>query len=94
MFGSKEFIDLCKKSLAEYMNTHVDKTDNITVTEDDVYVVWYNKSLQNHKGLFSTVYPDGMYYEMTYNGDTHEMYLDAYKKWDNRVIEVKVDDEE
>jgi len=91
MFGSKEFIDLCKKSLVEYMNTHMDKTDNITVTEDDIYVVWYNKSLQNHKALLSTIYPDGMYYEMTYNGDTHELYLDAYKKWDNRVIEVKVD---
>ena len=27
-----------------------------------------------------------MYYEITYNGDTNEMYFDAYKKWENRVI--------
>jgi hypothetical protein len=27
-----------------------------------------------------------MYYELTYNGDKKELYLDAYKKWDNRCI--------
>ena len=29
---------------------------------------------------------DGMYYELTYNGDTNEWYLDAYKKFENKVI--------
>lgn len=29
-----------------------------------------------------------MYYEVTYNGDKKEMYLDAYKKWDNKCIKV------
>lgn len=27
--------------------------------------------------------PDGMYYEFTYNGDKDELYMDAYKKWEN-----------
>lgn len=26
---------------------------------------------------------DGVYYECTYNGDKNEMYLDAYKKFQN-----------
>lgn len=29
---------------------------------------------------------DGMYYEITYNGDKREAYLDAYKKWENKCI--------
>lgn len=29
---------------------------------------------------------DGMYYEITHNGDKGETYLDAYKKWDNMCI--------
>jgi hypothetical protein len=27
-----------------------------------------------------------MYYELTFNGDSKEWYLDAYKKFENRVI--------
>ena len=27
-----------------------------------------------------------MYYEVTYNGDKHEMYVDVYKKWENFAI--------
>ena len=46
-------------------------------------MVWYSKSLQNHKGLFSTPLADGMYYEITYNGDKNELYFDAYKKFEN-----------
>jgi len=29
-----------------------------------------------------------MYYELTYNGDRKELYLDAYRKWENVCIEV------
>ena len=42
--------------------------------------------LQNNKALLSTDVPDGMYYEVTYNGDNKEFYLDAYKKWENISI--------
>ena len=52
----------------------------------DVYIVWKCKTLQNWKFLISTTLPDGMYYELTYNGDKEEWYLDAYKKVENKVI--------
>ena len=29
-----------------------------------------------------------MYYELTYNGDKEEWYLDAHKKFENRVIKA------
>ena len=56
------------------------------ITEDDVFVVWYCKSLQNHKALLSTTVSDSMYYEITHNGDKQETYVDAYKKWENFVV--------
>lgn len=82
--GSQEFISICKSKVAEYFNSNRDKTDmtgNLTV--NDVFVVWYCKTLQNHKALLSTPVSDGMYYELTYNGDKNELYFDAYKKWEN-----------
>lgn len=84
--NTSDFITLCKNAVAEYFNAHVDKTDNVVISQDDVFVVWCCKTLQNNKALLSTVVSDGMYYEITYNGDKNEAYVDAYKKWDNFVI--------
>ena len=84
MFGSQEFIQQSKRIVHDSAVEHTDKTD--TVPPFDVFVVWYIKSLQNHKALLSTTLPDGMYYEITYNGDKKEAYLDAYKKFENRVV--------
>jgi len=52
----------------------------------DLFIVWKCKTLQNWKYLISTTLQDGMYYELTYNGDKAEWYLDAYKKVENKVI--------
>lgn len=87
MKSSEEFILRCKEYIKDYFNKHCEKTNNVEITIDDVYNVWYCKTLQNHKGLFSTNVSDGMYYEMTYNGDKNELYLDAYKKWENVRIQ-------
>ena len=80
------FIKFCKEIIADYVNKHVDKTDNVQITTDDVYVVWFCKTLQNWKALVSTTLYDGMYYEITHNGDKNETYIDAYKKWENFVV--------
>lgn len=86
--NEKEFTALVRKTVARYANDHLDKTDGRQITEDDVYIVWMCKALQNSKALAATTLFDGMYYELTYNGDKKELYLDAYKKWENRCIEV------
>lgn len=86
MFGSAEFIKFGQQVVADYFNKHRDVSDSQELKAEDVYVVWYCKTLQNHKGLFSTPMSDGMYYEVTYNGDSDEAYIDAYKKWENFKI--------
>lgn len=52
----------------------------------EVFTVWKSKVLQNWKYLLSTTLFDGMYYELTYDGDKDVWYLDAYRKQENRVI--------
>ena len=69
----------------EYIAEHLDKSDEDK--DFEVYIVWKCKALQNWKYLISSDLADGMYYEMTYNGDKNEWYLDAYKKFENRRIE-------
>ena len=75
-----------KQIVFNYVKNHIDKTDNINFTLDDIYIVWFCKTLQNWKALVSTTIPDGIYYEITYNGNTNETYIDVYKKWENYTV--------
>lgn len=84
----KKFIALCKKVVCDYANERLDKTDDKQITEDDVFIVWLSKTLQNNKALVSTTLLDGMYYELTYNGNKDECYVDAYKKWENFCVDA------
>ena len=82
----KQFISLSIENVKQYVDEHLDKSD--PHPDYGVYVVWYCKTLQNFKALLSTTLFDGMYYEVTYNGDKNQLYLDAYKKFENRCIEL------
>jgi hypothetical protein len=76
----KKVIELVK----EYILNHLDKSDE--TPQFEIFTVWKCKILQNWKYLVSSTLPDGMYYELTYNGDKKEWYLDAYKKFENVCI--------
>lgn len=72
----------------KYILEHLDATDGTQTFS--VFTVWKAKILQNWKYLISSTLPDGMYYEVTFNGDDQEWYLDAYKKFENRVVKEPV----
>jgi len=52
----------------------------------NIFVVWVSKVLQNNKALLATNEKDNFYFEVTYNGDKDEFYLDVYNKTKNFVI--------
>jgi len=76
--------EIAKSLVEQYIVEHLDKSDS--TTDFEVFTVWKAKILQNWKYLLSSTLLDGMYYELTYNGDKREWYLDAYKKFQNVVI--------
>ncbi len=75
-----------KLIVREYVGKHLDASD--PAPHYDVFIVWKCKVLQNCKYLLSTTLHDGMYYELTYSGDKHIAFLDAYKKFENVVIDI------
>lgn len=85
-----QFIPKAKELVMDYANQHTDVSDGDSrlISVEDVYVVWFSKTLQNAKALLSTTLFDGMYYEVTLNGDKDEIYFDAYKKFHNIRVEV------
>lgn len=73
-------IEIVKKHIVE----HLDMSD--VGISFDIYIVWKAKVLQNWKYLISSTLVNGLYYELTYNGDKKEWYLDSYMKIENSVI--------
>lgn len=78
-----------KQIVRKYVEQVLDKSDPKPAYE--VYVVWFCKTLQNWKALVSTSLIDSMYYEVMYNGDKNEAYLDVYRKIGNFVIKDRDD---
>ena len=75
---SKKFQELA-------MNAVFQVNPNIAISE--MYVVWMAKVLQNNKALISAMSTDN-YYEVTYNGDKNELYIDEYIKNTNTCLNV------
>ena len=85
-------LEQVRKAVYDYVKARLEKTDtHVTFSLDEVYIVWFSKTLQNWKAMVSTTLPDGMYYEVTYDGDKGKIYLDAYKKFDNVSIPMGQD---
>lgn len=79
-----DFQAKAKRILIDYVDSHYSLSFEKPAFE--VYVVWFVKVLQHWKALVSTDQPDGKYYELTYNGDKRETYVDEYVKMKNTVI--------
>ena len=73
-------LKMAKAAVVAWYNEHNAPS---TIGMGDVYIVWFCKTLQNWKALAGTHHGDGMYYEVTYDGDKDCAYVDAYKKWQN-----------
>lgn len=86
IFGSEEFLRVAKFQVLQMVKEGFDPTDNIQISIDDVYVVLYAYVLGNQKATLSTTLPDGKYYEVTYNSEKDEMYIDCYVKLKQNVI--------
>lgn len=92
---TKTFIDICKETVAKELDerarklNHLEDFEGDLVTPDDIFLVWYSKVLQNNKAIVGSYrYAKGMLFEVTYNGDKHEIYIDSYSKEFNKAIKL------
>jgi hypothetical protein len=60
--------------------------DALDLPTEDMYVVWFCKTLGNWKALVSTDAVSGRYVEVTHNGAKAETYVDVYAKTFNEAV--------
>jgi hypothetical protein len=87
------YVDTARELVFNYILENPDKTDGFAkffeddkFTPDDVFAVWFSKTLLNWKACVSTTIPNGIYYEVTFNGNNGQTYIDVYKKIENVVV--------
>ena len=88
--NTEKFIELAKQKVAAYANgLLLDERGTVEeIKPEIVYVTWLSKTIQNYKALLGIPLDgDGHYYEVTYNGDLREMYLDVYDLQDQDTYE-------
>ena len=68
------------------------KRDHPDIREEDLYLVWFCKTLQNWKALISTDYVCGLYVETTYNGNDDVCYVDIYRRRSNAEVPITISD--
>ena len=86
-YGTFDVDRLAKATAA--VSAYVENEMGENPTEYSIYLVWFCKTLQNWKALLATSLPDNAYYEVTYNGNKSETYLDVYDK----VVNLAIPDE-
>lgn len=96
---NNEMLDRAKQyaasCLSEYIKIYLNQS--FEVCGSDMYIVWFCKTLQNWKAIISTNVLDdkefsddvGRFIEVSYNGDTQEIYCDLYKKQLNKCYNLK-----
>lgn len=68
----------------DYSQHHVEGEDE--TDSEDFYIVWFVKVLGNWKAMVSTDLESGLYWEVTFNGNTGQAYVDEYRKHHNQAI--------
>lgn len=89
------FIENCKSvvmqtlsfPMAAYVSSQA-RMQDVNLMYESLNIVWFCKTLQNHKALVMSTNKDydHTYWEVTYNGDKDEYYVDEYIKQSNTVI--------
>lgn len=84
-----EFITLARKLVARDYNENVITLGQELLDWEEVYPVYISRDLQNNKGTFATSRQDMIYYEITRNGDTNQVYVDRYLKSQNKAVDLE-----
>ena len=72
-----------KKIVANYA---IKELGVVNIMPEDIYIVWFCKTLNHWKALASSASLGDYYFEITHNGQRDETYLDVYVKTENVCI--------
>lgn len=61
------------------------------LTLDELSVIWFCQTVDNWKAVITTNKPDDIYYEVTYDSNVKETYLDVYSKMYTFIVSENIE---
>lgn len=86
---SIRFQETAIRIAVDHYNDRARKHGRPMIQQQDIVIVWSSKTLQNNKIILSTRTKTGLLFEITYNGDKQEAYIDTYQKIDNASVQLE-----
>jgi hypothetical protein len=86
MQTSYDKIERIRLLVAQAHNRNVPEGEYLISPTDDVQLVWFSYILGGFKAMCITTAPDQKYYEVTYNKEKQETYVDVYTKLENLAV--------
>lgn len=80
--SNNQMFDMIKDAV---LKTYDDTRAVYPPSKEDCAIVWFCKTLQNYKAIVFVFVAGAIsdFFEVTYNGDKNELYVDKYKKEKN-----------
>jgi pyruvate/2-oxoglutarate dehydrogenase complex dihydrolipoamide acyltransferase (E2) component len=83
------FLTMAKELVVTNYNDSRPLRTSAELTVQGVYIVWFSKTLGNWKAIVASPVIRGLLWEVSYNGNRREAYIDVYKKLNNTRIKVE-----
>lgn len=87
------YIKLAKQLVVDNHNNHHDADQMPRLTVDMVHIVWYAKVLGNWKAIIASPVRKGLLYEVSFDGEKNEAYVDVYRKINNSRVPIPAEKE-
>lgn len=86
--NSNEFVEITKEKIKIFCNEYYDGIGR-EISINGVYIVNYTDTPYKIRGVFDTIIPDGIIYDVEYNKANRILIIDAYKTNKNATSHIK-----
>lgn len=83
---NNHFINKAKAEAVQAYNASSFANDHAKLDVSQVYIVWFSKVINNWKALVSTDAVNGVYIEVSYDGEYSQCYCDVYMRVSSSCI--------
>jgi hypothetical protein len=90
-YNPDRFLMQAKQTAVDNYNQHRNKRTLPMLTVDMVHIIWFSKMVDSWKAMVASAVAKGLIWEVTYDGETNQVYLNIYKQLNDVKIPQEIE---